>query len=136
MWSVFGGVHKIARMPKTKDIVNTSLRLPRKLHAELDAAAERAGITLRAEMIFRLQHDPNKSHAEAILAEIRARDTAVEQQLRKQVDALWGALDRAGDVLERVQKAMSLADPEGKAGALKRDVEFARQLIDALSAHR
>jgi hypothetical protein len=123
-------------MSKTKDVVSTSLRLPRPLHADLDAAADRDGITLSAEMIFRLQHDPREGYAKSILEEIRRRDAGIEQLLRKQIDALWGALERADDVLERVQKAMALVDANSERAGLKKDVEFARQLIEALGAHR
>ncbi|MGF6643098.1 hypothetical protein [Paraburkholderia sp. GAS82] len=123
-------------MAKTKDIVNTTLRLPRDLHAQLEAQASTGGITLSAEIIFRLQHDPRDSYARAILDEIRSRDSAVEEGLRRQVETMLGALERADEVLERVESAMALVPPDSAPAALKREVEFARQLIAALSAHR
>ncbi|NIE67487.1 hypothetical protein [Burkholderia sp. Ax-1719] len=123
-------------MPKTKDIKSTSLRLPRALHAQLEQAASAGGVTLSSEMIFRLQHDPRADYAKAILEELRARDLTVEHSLRKQIETLWGALDRADDVLCRVEEAMALVAPDSAPGALRREVEFARQLIAALDAHR
>lgn len=136
MWHLFGVVNTITRMPKTKDIVNTSLRLPRDLHAQLEAGASRDGITLSAEMIFRLQHDPRADYAKTILDEIRSRDVVIEESQKRQIETLWGALDRADRALEHVESAMALVSAESPSAALKREVEFARELINALSAHR
>jgi hypothetical protein len=123
-------------MPPDNDIVKTSLRLPRHIHADLERGAERDGLTLNAEMIFRLQHDPRGNYAKEILAEVRSREDMVADGLRKQIGALWSALDRANTTLEHVAAAMAQVPPDGSAASLKREVEFARELINALSAHR
>ena len=123
-------------MPPDNDIVKTSLRLPRHIHADLERGAQRDGLTLNAEMIFRLQHDPRGNYAKEILAEVRSREDMVSEGLRKQIGALWGALDRANTTLEHVAVAMSQVQPESPSAGLKKEVEFALELIKALSAHR
>jgi tryptophan 2,3-dioxygenase len=123
-------------MPNDPDIVKTSLRLPRHIHADLERGAQRDMLTLNAEMIFRLQHDPRESYAKEILSEIRSRDEAIADGLKKQIGALWGALDRASSTLEHVAAAMAQVQPDSSSAPLKREVEFALELIKALSAHR
>jgi hypothetical protein len=123
-------------MPTDKDIVKTSLRLPRHIHADLARGADRDGITLSAEMMFRLQHDPRENYAKAILEKLESREADLSDSLKKQIAALWGALDRANITLEHVAVAMAQVPPDGSAAALKREVEFARELINALGAHR
>jgi hypothetical protein len=123
-------------MPADDPIIKTSFRLPRSVHAELEQAAARAGSNVNKEAVFRLQHDPREESAKAVLRQIEARDTVIIESLRKQIAVLWGALDRANGTLEHVASAMSQVPPDGSAAALKREVEFARELINALGAHR
>lgn len=123
-------------MPIDDATIKTSLRLPRSLHAEIEAAASSIGLTINAEMLVRLEKNPRDSAAEAILEKIDARNTAVEDGLRKQNAVLWSTVDRAEDVLKRVSIAMAKVSGEGEAAALKRDVEFALQLINAVSTSR
>lgn len=120
----------------TDDTIKTSLRLPRSLHAEIQNAATAVGLTVNAEIIVRLKSNPRDNAADAILKKIEARDAAVEDGLRKQNAVLWSAVDRAEDVLRRVSVAMAKVSGEGEAAALKRDVEFALQLIDAVGTSR
>lgn len=117
-------------------ILKTSFRIPRSVHAEVERAAEKAGLTVNGEVVYRLQHDPRAESGPAILAQIEARDTAIIDGLRKQIAALWGALDRANVTLEHVAAAMTQVSPDSAAATLKKEVEFARELINALSAHR
>ncbi|WP_260854536.1 hypothetical protein [Paraburkholderia sp. BCC1884] len=117
-------------------ITKTSVRLPKTLHAELEKAAEAAGLTVNGEMVYRLQHDPRGESARAVLAEIEKRDEAITNSLRKQNAALWGVIDRADGVLEHVVAAMAQVKPGTDAAALKREVEFSRELINAIRAHR
>lgn len=123
-------------MPIDDTTIKTSLRLPRSLHAEIEAIATSVGLTINAEMLVRLQKNPRDNSADAILEKIQERDTAVEDGLRKQNAVLWTTVDRAEDVLKRVSTAMAKVSGEGEAAALKRDVEFALQLITAVSTSR
>lgn len=123
-------------MPIDDTTIKTSVRLPRSMHAEIEAAASSAGLTINAELLVRLQRNPRDNAAEAILKRVEARDTAVEDGLRKQNAVLWSTVDRAEDVLKRVSIAMAKVSGEGEAAALKRDVEFALQLITAVSTSR
>jgi hypothetical protein len=125
-------------MPIDDATIKTSLRLPRSLHAEIEAEANSAGLTINAEMLVRLQKNPRDDSADAILKKIEERDAAVENGLRKQNAVLWTTVDRAEEVLKRVSAAMAMAkvSGEGEAAALKRDVEFALQLITAVSTSR
>jgi hypothetical protein len=123
-------------MPKDHDPIKTSLRIPPALHAKLECAADAAGLTLNAEMLVRLQIDPRSDIAAKLLTEIERRDVAVVDSLRKQLDAAWGVLDRADGVLDDVAAAMAQVKPGSDAATLKREVEFARELIAAIRAHR
>lgn len=116
-------------MPTDTAPIKTTIRIPPRIHAGLESAADAAGLTLNAEMLVRLQHDPRDNYAKAILEEINRRDATM-------MAVMWKALDRADGVLERVAAAMSLVTGEGDVAALKRDVEFARELINAVGAHR
>jgi len=122
-------------MPRD-DTTRTTLRLPRDLYAEIEKAAAGDGLTITAEMILRLRRDPRTDYAEAILAEIRRRDEAIVDGLVRQNEVLKTALDRADEVLERVTVAMARVSGEGQAAALKRDIELARELIDAVRPDR
>jgi len=124
------------RMPTPDDPIKTSLRIPRQLHAELEAAAERDGLTLNGEMVIRLRLDPHANEAATILRHIEARDTALMDGLKRHNGALWSTVERADGVLERVAKAMAHVQAGTDAAALKREVEFVRELIDSLRAHR
>jgi hypothetical protein len=123
-------------MPIDDDTIKTSLRLPRSLHAEIERAATAVGLSINAELVLRVQRDPRVDYAESIIAEIRRRDEAIADGLTRQIAVMWTALDRANDVLDRVAKAMSNVSGAGGIAELKRDVEFARELIGAIGAHR
>lgn len=123
-------------MPTPETTIKTSIRLPKALHSELERAAESAGLTVNGEMVFRMQHDPRKESAGAVLAEIEKRDASICESLRKQNAAVWSVVDRADGVLEQVVAAMAQVKPGSDAAALKREVEFARELIAAAKAHR
>jgi hypothetical protein len=123
-------------MPIDPSTIKTSLRLPRVLHSEIEAAATAVGLTINAEMLVRLQKNPRDNAADAILQKIDARNAAVEDGLRKQNAVLWSTVDRAEDVLKRVSAAMAKVSGDGVAAALKRDVEFALELINAIGTSR
>lgn len=129
-------VVRIRGMPIEDATIKTSLRLPKSLHAEIESAARSVGLTINAEMLVRLERNPRDNAAEAILAEIERRDAAVADGLRKQNAVLWSTVDLAEDVLKRVSIAMAKVSGEGDAAALKRDVQFALQLITAVSTSR
>jgi hypothetical protein len=118
------------------NLVKTSLRLPRNLHAEIDKAADAAGISTNAEMLLRLARDPHVDTAARVLEHIKKTESHAVEAMSRQMAALWSALDRANATLEHVATAMAQVPPDGAAAALKKEVEFARELINALSAHR
>lgn len=93
-------------------------------------------MTTNGEMVFRLKHDPRVDTVAAVVEEIRKLDGALVQSLTRQNASLWSALDRANAVMGDVVAAMSQVKPESDAARLKREVEFARELINALGAHR
>jgi hypothetical protein len=123
-------------MPKDLEPIKTSVRIPPKLHAALERAAEAAGLTLNAEMLVRLERDPRSDVAAKLLAEIEQRDAVVLEGLRKQLDAVWAVLERTDGVLGEVAAAMAQVKPGSEAATLKREVEFARELIGSARAHR
>ncbi|MFL9918849.1 hypothetical protein PQR75_26395 [Paraburkholderia fungorum] len=123
-------------MANDDNLVKTSLRLPRQLHVEIDKAADAAGISTNAEMLLRLARDPHVDTAAQVLEHIKRTEGHAVDAMARQIKALWGALDRANSTLEHVATAMAQVPPDGSAAALKREVEFARELINALGAHR
>ncbi|BEU21556.1 hypothetical protein [Paraburkholderia sp. 22B1P] len=123
-------------MPTDDTTIKTSVRLPKSLHAQLEHAAHAGGLTVNGEMVFRMQHDPRAEHASALIEMINERDAATIDHLRKQVKILWSALDRADGVLGQVAGAMTHVSPESQLAELKREVEYARQLIDTLGIAR
>lgn len=123
-------------MPTPDQTVKTSLRLPKNLHAEIEQAAEVAGISTNAEMLLRLAKNPHVDSAAEVLREIRQMETYAVEAMNRQMKSLWSALDRAGLTLTHVLEAMAQVPPDGAAAGLKKEVEFARELIDAMSAHR
>ncbi|EEF22991.1 conserved hypothetical protein, partial [Ricinus communis] len=127
---------RIRGMPKDLEPIKTSVRIPPALHAELERAADAAGLTLNAEMLVRLQQDPRSDVAERLLAEIERRDAAIVDGLRKQIEALWSVLDRADGVMQDLVGAMKQVKPGTDAAGLKREVEFARELISTARRHR
>jgi hypothetical protein len=135
-WRQISTNHRIRRMAKDQEPIKTSLRIPPALHAKLERAADAAGLTLNAEMLVRMQLDPRSDTAAKLLAEIERRDATVVDGLRKQLAAVWGVLDRTDGVLEEVVSAMTQVKPGSDAAALKREVEFIRELISAAKAHR
>lgn len=123
-------------MPNSDPIKKYTLRLPADLHARLERAATASGLSLNAEMLVRLHRERDADFAETMFEEIRRQHTVIDEGMQRQIGVLWSALDRANGALTKVAEAMSQVPPDGSAAALKREVEFALELIEALSAHR
>jgi hypothetical protein len=123
-------------MPTDDPIVKTSFRIPQSVLDQVEQAAKLGGMTVNGEVVFRLQNDPRSESVRAVLDEIKQRDAVIDEAKSRQIAALWSALDRASVTLEHVSAAMAQVPPDGSAAALKREVEFALELIEALSAHR
>ncbi|MGQ7937368.1 hypothetical protein [Paraburkholderia sp. D1E] len=123
-------------MPNSEPIKKYTLRIPAQLHAHLERSALASGLSLNAEMLVRLQREHQLDAAEKIFEEIRRQHAIVADGMQRQIGVLWSALDRANGALEKVADAMAQVPPDGSAAALKREVEFALELINALSAHR
>jgi hypothetical protein len=123
-------------MPADDQPIKTTLRVPRELHASITRAADAAGLSFNSEVTLRLRHDPHFDGTLAILDEIRKRDTQLADSLMKQNGILWSGLDRAAAVLDRVASALAKAPDEGEPGALRREVDLARDLISVIRAHR
>jgi hypothetical protein len=123
-------------MPTDDPIIKTSFRIPRSVLEKVEQAAKHGGLTVNGEVVFRLQNDPRAETVRAVLDEIRRRDALIDESKSKQIAALWNALDRMDVVLEAVLSAMALVQPGTDAAVLKREVEFARELINSLGAHR
>lgn len=117
-------------------LVSTSLRIPSHLHDEVKKAADKAGISTNAEMLLRLARDPHVDTAAQVLQHIGTIEKHAIDAMARQMASLWTALDRANVTLEHVSAAMAKVPPDSSAAGLKREVEFARELILALSAHR
>lgn len=118
------------------DLKKYTLRIPSQLHAHLERSALAGGLSLNAEMLVRLQREHQIDVAEKMLEEIRRQHAVIDEGMQRQISVLWGALDRAKGALGKVADAMAQVPPDGSAAALKREVEFALELIEALSAHR
>lgn len=67
-------------MTSQTNYIKTALRLPRQLHQDLSAAAEKNGRSLNAEILARLGDDPTLS-----VLDVLARQTADIRSMTKEI---------------------------------------------------
>jgi hypothetical protein len=121
-------------MATQDDFVKTALRLPRELHAEIQAAALAAGRSMNAEIIGRLQ---TKDDAASLLLErLRTSEDELLKTTKKQIEVLWGVIDRTGRVLDQMDVALARAETSAESEALQQNIVFLRELIETIKAHR
>lgn len=128
---------RIARMANQDDFVKTALRLPRGLHAHIQAAAAAAGRSMNAEIIDRLQSEPEDAALSAMLDRLRGSDDELLETTRKQRDLLWNIVDRAEDVLNKTDELMrgGVEQPDGLK-SVQQSIGTLRDLIATLKAYR
>ena len=122
-------------MANQDDFVKTALRLPRGLHAEIQAAAIAAGRSMNAEIIDRL-HAKDATSAAVILERLRDSENALLQSTKKQVDVLWSVVERTRTVLAQMDYQLARVEPSSESATLIQNIEFLRELIDTIKAHR
>lgn len=124
-------------MATQDDFVKTALRLPRSLHAEIQASAAAAGRSMNAEIIDRLQTDPEGTALAAMLDRLRGSDDELRETTKKQRDLLWNVVDRAEEVLSQTDDLMKDAEvPEGDLAAVRQSIGALRDLIAMIKAYR
>lgn len=114
--------------------VKTALRLPPRLHAEIQAAANAAGRSMNAEIIDRLQIGSSEATA-ALLSRLEGSERALMESQRKQIDVLWNVIDRAEAAIARAETIAEGADDAATLG-YRTELQFLRELIDTIRAHR
>lgn len=124
-------------MATQDDFVKTALRLPRSLHAEIQASAAAAGRSMNAEIIDRLQTDPEGAALAAMLDRLRGSDDELRETTKKQRDLLWNIVDRAEDVLSQTDDLMKDAEiPQDDLAAARQSIGALRDLIATIKAYR
>lgn len=122
-----------AAMANQDDFVKTALRLPRDLHAEIQAAAISTGRSMNAEIIGRLQS--NNATAD-LIRRLEGSEGALLESLKKQIEVLWNVLDRTNVVLDQAGEITARAGGDPIAATLQQNLQFLRELIDTIRAHR
>lgn len=126
---------KIARMAKQDDFVKTALRLPRALRDEIKKAADAAGHSMNDEIIDRIRFSPEIASASTILAKLSEYDVALRAAVKKQGDALWRVIERAEGVCGQVDELLK-STLEAESSAVRRELEFLRELIETIKLQR
>lgn len=124
-------------MANQDDFIKTALRLPRGLHARIQASAAAAGRSMNAEIIDCLQAHPEGVALTAVLDRLRGSDGELLETTRKQRDLLWIVVDRAEDVLNRADALMG--DNAGQSEdirAVQKSIGALRDLITTIKAYR
>lgn len=124
-------------MATQDDFVKTALRLPRSLHAHIQAAAAAAGRSMNAEIIDRLQADPDGAALAVMLTRLRGSDEELLETTKKQRDLLWNVVDRAEDVLNKTDELMrGGAERDGGITSVQQSIGALRDLIATIKAYR
>lgn len=121
-------------MATQDQFVKTALRLPRPLHAEIQAAANAAGRSMNAEIIDRLQSGSTDATA-ALLKRLEGSERALMESQKKQIDVLWNVLDRAEPAIVRAEQIVQDAGEPAGSG-YRTELQFLRELINTIRAHR
>lgn len=124
-------------MATQDDFVKTALRLPRSLHAEIQASAAAAGRSMNAEIIDRLQTDPEGEALAVMLDRLRGSDDELRETTKKQRDLLWNIVDRAEEVLSQTEGLMQDSDVlPGDLASVRQSIGALRDLIATIKAYR
>jgi plasmid stability protein len=124
-------------MANQDDFVKTALRLPRGLHARIQASAAAAGRSMNAEIIDRLQADPGDAAVAAMIDRLRGSDEELLETTRKQRDLLWNVVDRAEDVLNKTDELMrGGVEQDGGITSVQQSIGALRDLIATIKAYR
>jgi hypothetical protein len=122
-------------MANQHDFVKTALRLPKGLHADIQAAAATSGRSMNAEIIDRLQSGSSDATA-ALLRRLEGSERALLESQRKQIDVLWSVLDRASTVLDQCDELALHAHDDRKASEFRQSLQLVREFIGTIRAHR
>lgn len=123
-------------MPTQDDFVKTALRLPRDLHAKIQAAAISAGRSMNAEMIGRLQASIDEQAYALLMARLRASEDALLETTRKQRDQLLRVVERFGAVMDGADAALAACVMTPEVAETRRNIEILRAVIATVSAYR
>lgn len=127
---------RIPRMATQDDFIKTALRLPRGLHATIQASAEGSGKSMNAEIIARLQSNPEAVAATTILAKLNELEDVLIETNKRQLDMLWKIIERADDALRKASAVLDASQLEEDTAALRHDFSVLMDLIDAIRVHR
>jgi hypothetical protein len=90
------------------DMITTNVRLPKKLHKNLEAEARRLGVSLNSEVVYRLEKSFRQASAEQLSALLRVLARTVPQIMEnKKAKEIVEALEEAalqGDAIEDLER--------------------------------
>lgn len=123
-------------MENQDEYVKTALRLTRALHDELKSTAERAGTSMNAEILARLHASREAAAASQILAWLENFEASQNDTQRRRDEVLWRIIDRADQLLARLEDVISTGVPPDQAADSLRELGFMRELIDLAKVNR
>ena len=123
-------------MATQDDFIKTALRIPRALHAGIQAAAEQGGRSMNAEIIGRLQDSLKVDVSKVIIERLTSREAQLLDASEKQLDLLWDMVRRADAALRRCSAVIEKSSAWEEDADLERDVGVLLELISAISVHR
>lgn len=123
-------------MANQDDFIKTALRIPRGLHAGIQAAAEQSGRSMNAEIIGRLQESLGVDVSAAIIDRLKSREAQLLETNEKQLDLLWDLVTRADGAIRRCSAVIEKNSAWEEDAGLERDLSVLLELISAISVHR
>lgn len=124
-------------MANQDDFIKTALRLPRGLHARIQSSAAAAGRSMNAEIIDRLQAHPEDAALTAMLDRLRGSGEELLETTRKQRDLLWNVVDRAEEILNRMDVLIEASSSQTEdVRAVQKSIGALRDLISTIKAFR
>lgn len=92
---------------------------------------------MNAEIIDRLQAHPEGVALTAMLDRLRGSGEELLETTRKQRDLLWNVVDRAEDVLNRMDALIETGSSQTEdVRAIQKSIEALRDLISTIKAYR
>ena len=123
-------------MANQDDFIKTALRIPRALHAGIQAAAEQTGRSMNAEILGRLQESLSDDISIAIMERLNSREAQLLDANEKQLALLWDMVQRAETVIRRCSEVIEKSSTWREDAELHREIGVLLELIGAISVHR
>lgn len=126
---------RIRCMANQDDFVKTALRLPRDLHAQVQAAATARGRSMNAEIIERLR-DEGTASVELVLERLRSREAELLEANKRQLSVMRNVIERMRPVLAQAETVLDANAEDPAVAALREKIDFCTALIEAIDAYK